>query len=453
MLWTTLWLLACGGDEPEPTPDPGVDTGTFVAPEPGEPLLSFDGPPPRNVLMISIDTYRRDNVGRFGDRDLTPFFDQLMNEGVVAEHHRQCSNWTWQSTSCTLQGQYPEDIGHMPRLEPEGRTPIPPGQTTLATLLSDAGFGTSLQSTNMWLGPEWGNAQGYDIINPLALPSAANLLDVASSEVVHDLDEYSADGRWFMHVHLMEAHAPYTPPEELRVGADELEPLPFDLDTQPGHYEATGQWPDLTDEEQELLLAHLQVRYDGEIRWIDQQLATGWPILEERGILDDTLVVVWSDHGEAFFEHGQQTHAHYLFGEETDGLLFFWADNLQSASWSEPTHAIDVVPTILDAVGVDIPEVLPGAPLGAAPLDRTLFSSTYTRQGVLHAAAWRDYVLHYRWDDGQRRLYDRSVDPTELTDLLLDQPGHYMLDRLWAEMEPRVQRMDPLIADQSPTLP
>jgi arylsulfatase A-like enzyme len=450
---TLLLLWSCGGDKDEPTgPDP-LDTGTFVAPEPGDPVLRFQGDPPRNVLMISIDTYRRDNVGRFGGNGLTPFFDQLMDEGVVAEDHRQCSNWTWQSTSCTLHGRYPEDIGHMPQLEPEGRVPIPPGQTTLATLLADAGFGTSLQSPNMWLGPEWGNAQGYHIVNPAAVPSTVGLLDVASSEVVHDLADYSTDGRWFMHVHLMEAHAPYIPPVELRVGEDELEPLPFDLDSQPAHYETTALWPDLSPDEQALLEAHLRVRYEGEVRWIDQQLETGWPILRERGVLDDTLVVVWTDHGEAFWEHGQQTHAHWLYGEETDGLLFFWADNLIADTWVEPTHAIDVVPTVLEAVGVDVPDDLPGYPVGAAPLDRTLFSSTYTRQGVLQNAQQRDVTLHYRWDNGQRRLYDRSTDPTEQLDLLVEQPSHYMLDRLWSELEPRVDQLDAILTDQAPIRP
>lgn len=454
MLWTALLLLACSKPAETPEPTGPVDTGTWVPPEPGEPILQFRGSPPRNVLMISIDTFRKDNLGRFGDRGLTPFLDQLMDEGVVAEAHKQCSNWTWQSTSCTLHGRYPEDVGHMPRLDPgPERVPIPDGQTTLATVLGEAGFGTSLQSPNLWLGPEWGNAQGYDIINPEAVPTTGGLLDVASDRVVHDLDRFSADGRWFMHVHLMEAHAPYTPPTDLRVGIDELDPLPFTIDTQPAHYDATALWPNLDESERALLSAHLRLRYDGEIRWIDQQLENGWPVLDERGILDDTLVVFWTDHGEAFWEHGVQTHAHFLFGEETDGVLFFWAKNIVPNTWTEPTHAIDVVPTILDAVEVPIPELLPGLPLGAAPADRILFNSTYTREGVLQSAFQRDHTLHYRWGDGSLRLYDRSVDPGETDDLLVEQPDHYMRTRLWDAMVPHTEAIDPLIEDWTPIPP
>jgi len=445
-LYILALLLAC---KPDPSGDPS-DTGEpWEAPEPGDPLVRFAGGPPKNVLMISIDTFRRDHVGRFGDLGLTPFLDQLMDEGVVAERFEQCSNWTWQSTSCTLAGRHPEQVGHMPRLDNATREPIPPGQTTLATILADNGFATILLSPNSWLGPDWGNAQGYQLINPPGSQSTAGMLDRGSLLVDQAMADAGAD-RWFLHVHLMEAHAPYVPPDEFRVGEDELEPLPLSIDRQGEHYDVLDMWPELTDDEQELLTAHLEVRYQGEVRWIDSQLSQVWEVLDERGQLDDTLVVFWTDHGEAFFERGVQTHAHFLFGEETDGLLWFWGRGLEPASWAEPTSGIDLLPSVLDALQLDAPIELPGYPVGAAPLDRTRYASTFTRQGVLQSASWRDWRLHYRWSDGDVRLYDRSDDYDEVRDLLLDDPDHPRARDLWQAMGERTDQLDPLIQGWTP---
>jgi len=439
-------LLACRSGT-DPAPPAADDTSTPTVP--GDALVRFDGEPPKNVLMISIDTFRRDHVGRFGDLGLSPFLDQLMDEGVVAERHQQCSNWTWHSTSCTLMGRAPETIGHMPRLDPGTRVPIPDGQTTLATVLADNGFATVLLSPNMWLGPEWGNAQGYQVINPQGGNSAAALLDRGSLLVDDAMADAGAD-RWFLHVHLMEPHAPYVPPTEFRVGEDELPPLPISIDQQGAHYDAIALWPDLSDEDRDLLAAHLGVRYRGEVRWMDHMLAQVWELLEERGVLDDTLVVFWTDHGEAFWEHGVQTHAHFLFGEENDALLWFWAKGLEPASWTEPTHGTDMLPTVLDALQLTSPVELPGYPLGAAPQQRTLHASTYTRQGVLQTASAGDWRLHYRWEDGQVRLYDRSTDPLERTDLLLEDPTHPEAPPLWEAMGERTELIDPLVEGFTP---
>ena len=416
-------------------------------------MVRFEGDAPKNVLMISIDTFRRDHVGRFddaiGNPGLTPFIDELMDEGVVASRFEQCSNWTWQSTSCTLHGRHPEQLGHMQRLDAGTRTPIPSGQTTLATVLADAGYATALLSPNAWLGPEWGNAQGYQIINPPGAVSTTGLLNRGTLLLDQAMVDQGAD-RWFLHLHLMEAHAPYVPPSEFRVGEEDLEPLPFSIDQQKDHYDTIDQWPGLTEEERALLQQHLEVRYRGEVRWIDQQLRDAWPILEERGAFDDTLVVFWTDHGEAFWEHGVQTHAHFLFGEENDALLWFWAKGLEPASWTEPTHGTDMLPTVLDALQLTSPVELPGYPLGAAPQQRTLHASTYTRQGVLQTASAGDWRLHYRWEDGQVRLYDRSTDPLERTDLLLEDPTHPEAPPLWEAMGERTELIDPLVEGFTP---
>jgi arylsulfatase A-like enzyme len=431
MLWLSI-VWACRTDEVAPTPAP-----------PRAPLIRFDGAPPKNVLMISLDTFRRDKLQRYGGPGIMPFLEGLMEESVVADDHIQCSNWTWHSTSCTLAGRYAEDVGYLPKLD-NSAPPIPEGQRTLARILhDDHGYATALASNNRWLGPKVGNAQGYQIVNPPGPGFAVDMVRRATLGV--DLAQLDGGGEsWLAHAHVLEAHAPYIPPVEYRVGVDELEPLPFPIDSQGAHYFAAALWPELTDDERLLLQQHLTLRYEGELRWIDAMLELAFVELDAEGRLDDTLVVVWTDHGEAFWEHGVQTHAHHLYAEENDAVLFFWAKNIVPASWSETTHAVDMLPTILDALELPPEPGLPGAVLGMGDPSRPLFVTAAARQGVVQSVVSDGWKLIYSWEDDTLELFDREHDREETTDWLPSIEGQRVADELWQQLEPRVTLAEPL---------
>ncbi len=441
MLFVASLLLACHGD---PDGRPPGDTAPITPPDAADPLV-FDGPPPKNVLMISIDTFRRDHFDPYGDLELAPFLGRLATEGVHLDNHVQCSNWTWHSTSCTLAGRYEIDVGHVPVLVGL-REPLPDGIRTLARVLGENGYGSVLMSRNSWLGPQWNNAQGYDIVNPPSNPGSYNLLLSAMDNRQFAMD-VRGDERWFVHTHILEPHAPYVPPEEYRIGIEELPPLPdgVDLDLQDDHYLALSILDTLSDEDRETVLAHMRLRYQGEVRWVNAQLEAAWADLDRQGLLDDTLVVVWTDHGEAFFEHGVQTHAHNLYGEENDGILFFWAKNLQPFAYEGPTHAVDLVPTVLSILGIPLDDDLPGYPLGTAPADRIRFTSTVARQGMELAAIKDGHKLLHRvvWDSWS--LYDLEADPEEKLDLLGARPDHPLFRELQPLLLDRKARMDEIL--------
>jgi arylsulfatase A-like enzyme len=451
MVLLTAMLLSCHapGDDPprvclDPSPSRGAITGTGP--------LQFHGDAPKNLLFLSIDTLRKDHVGLYGDSTLTPTLDCLGEQGVVLDDFQQCANWTWSSMTCTLGGRGNVESGHMPRLVGAEQTElrVPEGTPFLASWLGDAGFYSIVVSANDWLSETWGTTQGYDeVIDPLG--GAMRVVDHGETALLDAIRRGQAE-RWFLHLHFTEPHAPYDPPARYLHELDDLEPWPEDLSVKKMHYGARSEWGDLTVEEQALLQKHLEARYAGEVSLLDDQLADVMDQLDRAGLLEDTLVVVWSDHGEQFWEHGNQTHAYLLHPEETAATAFFWSKNIVSARWPGPTHGSDLVPTALQVLGVPIPDEVTGAVVGEAAEDRLRFGDALARKGGVQSVTQGDLHMQFRWYNGKVEVFDRSVDPGDTTDVLdPTDPTHL---QLWASLRARAEAMATLVGgDPTPKWP
>ena len=428
-------LIGCGappGHRTQETASDPVVHPTSTA------TIQFEGPTPQNLLMISVDTWS----------SYAPFLASLADSGFLLDNHTTCSNWTYAGTTCTLLGMYNVDNGFLPKMPSDYRDPVPAGTRFLASHLLEPGYHNLLVSGNSWLGPKYKNAQGYHSAAPPPFQNTAMLLQEGISRLEAAVD--TANDKWFLHVHLMEPHVSYNPPDSYLSELDGLDPLPWDFTVGDEHYEATRGWPDLTPAEQALLEAHLRIRYAAEIRYMDDQIAAAFTDMDARGLLDDTLVLFWSDHGEAFWEHGHQTHAWTLHRPENDGVAFFWAKNIVPNVWPGPTSSIDLTPTLLSLLEIDIPPELTGMPVGEAPANRYRYGYSISRTVPVQSIQSVWWKLIYQWN-GTVELYNLFEDPAEENDLYT--PDHPMAGELWEALRPRVEATGLLAEEWTITWP
>ncbi len=438
-------------------------TQTFETATPGATLTFTSGVPPKNLLMISIDTLRRDELARYGT-DGMPFLSGLADAGFAMDNVRSCSNWTMPSTGCMVGGRssiaLAEETGVMPQTGemrdlPMGEYPL--GTPFLASWLRPAGFFSALATANGVFSPSHGNGQGYDEVFVRHNADADSVFLEGRALLSPFLA--ASDDRWFLHLHLMEPHKPYDPPESYLAGVEALEPVPYDLSEDLDHKRAIFDiWEGaLTPEMEALVIEHFVARYHAETRWLDDRIASFWAQMQSDGLLDDTLVVVWTDHGEQFYEHGMQTHANHLYKEENDAALFFWSETLVQGSTEVPVSSIDLVPTLLDLYGLERPAEVTGLSLSEIPEDRARYAFAVSKAGPMQSVELGKHKLHWAFADPDETdeevaqafvglsFFDLEADPLE-QDPSFSATDPKLLE-LWELAKPQVQRAEPYVRD------
>lgn len=460
-----LALVACRGSNPpaasQPTPAPtddsagadsGDDTGDDTGDDSGEPAtpaLFALSATPRNLLVISIDTLRVSDVGYHGGGDDTPFLDGLMAEGVVLEKHRSCSSWTYPGAICAMTGTSPAELGYFPLIPDAGSEapPLPDGAPTLAATLAAAGFQTRLLTSNGYLGGRTDLARGFDILDT----SEGLAAEAMTTGALGHADRMDTTTPWMLQVHYIDPHAAYNPPADYLTALADLPAISWDLSDDAETKLALASYPTLSDADKATLLDHVEIRYEGEVRYLDDQLAVLWSELGARGLLDDTLVMFWSDHGEQFFEHDSFGHAGTLFSEENDALGFFWSPLLAAETWTAPTTHEDLPPTALALLGLPADAAMTGIVAGTAEEGRGIFSAVIPRGSApVQSVTVGDSKLIYSWS-GNKMLFHRDTDALETTDL-------YDMDatevqQLWELLLPRVVELDQVTEGYTPVGP
>ncbi len=406
-----------------------------LSPQGPLPTKAATAPPPRgkhpNILLFLIDTLRADRVGAYGStRGLTPRIDALARQGIVFERTTAASSWTRPSTATILTG-LPPSVHGANRLDRR----LPPAVRTLAEVLRDAGYRTGGFSANAHITAQSGFAQGFDrfeFLDELARGDALGRRALAW------LDESAAQdpAPFFLYVHAIDPHAPYEPPEDLRrrfagkvpSGSGSLakvEEIYRALDRR--RPEARG------------LVAQMAPLYDAEIAGIDRSFGALLDEMDRRGRLDQTLVVVISDHGEEFGEHGGLGHGKTLYREVLDVP---WVVRLPGQTAARrvrtPVAHLDVMPTILAALGIPAGAGLRGIDrLSAETLEGPRFSHLdyEGRQGgSVELGKWHLIEPWSRKFSHAAKLFDLA-DGQETRDLAAENPvrAGYLRSLLRAE--------------------
>jgi arylsulfatase A-like enzyme len=372
-----------------------------------------------NVLFILTDTLRAHRLSSYGyERETSPTFDYTASTGIRFARHLAQSSWTKCSMASLWTGLYPQRTGVL--RSPHG---TPEEALLPAEIFREAGFRTAGIWRNGWVAPNFGFSQGFEVYErPLPEQRGVNLrsenphitlegTDLDGLKAAQEFLRIHGRERWFLYVHLMDIH----------------------------------QY--LYDTESALFGTSYSDIYDNSIRRTDGIIGQLLTHLADEGLLEKTLVVMASDHGEAFSERGIEGHAREVFRESTEvpfilGLPF----RLDPGAVVETrTRNVDIWPTVLDLLGLPalpetdgrslVPEMFaavqgkdrPDDLVGISHLDRGWGRTDLPSRPTI-AVTLGDHRYVRQIGTGEpgdepitESLFDASEDPLELKNVLLEQ--------------------------------
>ncbi len=367
----------------------------------------------KNLLIVTFDTTRADRIGAYGyPKAQTPNLDRIAQNGVLFERCLTVAPITLPSHISILTGLYPYNHG----ARNNGTHNVPADITTIAETLSAEGFATGATVSALVLDSRYGLDQGFDHYDdnlanaekaPMFMFRETKALDT-SKRAVRWLQDRGSE-RWFMWVHFFDPHANYNPPEE------------FAMDDP----------------------------YDGEISYADAGMGELMQALSNMGKLDDTLVVMTADHGEALGEHGESTHGMFVYDATTRVPLLMSHPGLQPGlRVPDAVSSVDIVPTTLELLDIQSEVIFDGVSMAQSirhgddgrvsrpPVYQEAMNPFYNH-GWSDLRALRDSNARYV-KAPRPELYDLFRDGRELNNLL---PGAE------TEAAPFISQLKTMLAD------
>jgi arylsulfatase A-like enzyme/Flp pilus assembly protein TadD len=363
--------------------------------------------PALNVVLITIDTLRADHLGCYGYKHIkTPNIDGLAADGVRFENAFAVVPVTLPSHSSMLTGTYPMLSG----MHDFSGNKLSPLQPTLASVLKQAGYQTGAVVAAAVLDSRFGLNQGFDFYydhfdfsrldeaNLDEMERPGNVVaDVALDWLEKDWLAKNSQKKFFLWMHLYDPHFPYHPPE----------PYGREYAAQP---------------------------YDGEIAFADEQVGRLLRFLKEKGIYRNTVIVLCGDHGESLGEHGEKTHGFFIYNVTMHAPLIIrlpenrLPENATARTVADPVSLVDLMPTILDAVGLEIPSQVQGRSLlpelhsDRTERDRVLYGETFLPRIHFNWSELRasENTKYHFIDSPRPELYDLAKDPGEVHNLFTE---------------------------------
>lgn len=380
-------------------------TAAFLVARPSPAATPSDPP---NVVIVTIDTLRADHVGCYGyEAAQTPNIDSIAHSGIRFSRAYTPVPITLPAHASLFTGSFPMATG----MHDFSGNKLPAETLTLARVLRDNGYTTAAFIGAAVLDSRFGLNQGFDTyfdyfdfsrLLETNLDQMERRGDLVMDEALSWLKR-APRRPFFLWVHLYDPHHPYTPPE----------PYATRFRSHP---------------------------YDGEIVFDDAQLGRLVTFLKDQRIFDQTLFVIAGDHGEGLGEHGENTHGFFIYNSTLHVPLIFKIPEVSSRVVDEEVSLVDVMPTILQALRIQIPGSVQGRSLLGLALGRTASTPS-----TLYAETYLP-LLHFRWnqlrslqsrgikyiDAPRPEIYDTEADPAEMNNLYGSRQalGNEMRDRL-----------------------
>jgi arylsulfatase A-like enzyme len=401
-----------------------------------------DGP---NVVLITLESLRTDHVGAYGgvsrsrpEVPLTPAIDAFAREATLYEDAHSVTSWTLPSHASLFTGLYPsahQTDGPIDRLDDS--------YPTLAEALAERGYQTAGVVSGPYLRRTHNLQQGFQLYDD-SISSLTNVLahsDVTNPRMEEALRRFIEEERdpgrpFLLFAYFWDPHFDFIPPapyDQMFVGPD-CEPIDVtDFDRNPTVHAdmAPGQ------------LAYVLSQYAGEVRWTDEHLGRFFQLLADRGLWEDSLVILTADHGEEFFDHGAKGHKNNVYAETVRvPLIIKYPKQKSGRREARLVSLVDIVPTVLDVTGTTASFPVDGASLQAppGPSGRSIYhellsvwyyrgpdGNTFPRGRRWYGVRQDDHKLVWSesasgGEDGSYELFDVREDPGERTDLSAQRP-------------------------------
>ncbi|MFQ5411138.1 MAG: sulfatase [Phycisphaerae bacterium] len=396
----------------------------------GEPEVEQIGGTAPNVFLIVLDAAAAPYFGCYGDvHGTSPNIDRLAAESVLFENASSQTATTITSTASLLTG-----VRATTHLMTDTTT-LPEALPTLAERLSQRGMKTYGFIGNPFAGaPETGLGRGYDTcvrVYDLASLKGNRRVEKSSrfrvtrpedinEQVFEALTSFEKNGV-FSYIHYLQPHKPYDPPKEV-------------LRAFPGV--GTLSWDDLHDawnlahkrhSAERWTIRQIEARYRANIRFVDAGVGRLIGRLKKDGLYDESLIILMSDHGDAFFKHKRFGHNVHLYDDMVRIPLmikFPKSDKVSPRRIANLVETIDIPPTIFDYLGLDRPALFEGDSLWPLILGETRRLNreevvTCTIQRNRHAIRFRDYKYIYNKPGPTEELYFLPDDPDEQHNLIV----------------------------------
>ena len=397
----------------------------------------------KNVVLITLDATRKDVFGLYGNiNGLTPFVDSLKDRSMVFTRSQSAGPYTQASFPAILCSGYYLDYG-----KPEG---LAPQRAIVSEVLQKAGIYTAGFHSNPYCSSVLGWDRGWDVFyDSLDDDLEDERLSYVrghtiNAKVVQWLSSYVKKkdrAPFFLWIHYMDVHEPYMPEKSyidmvdpgIKISQDEMYTL----------FEDTLLKRDVSDPAGVALLKRL---YDVHVREVDTYVQSLFKSLEDLDILDSSTVIITSDHGDEFNEHGGLSHDDKLYAELIDVPLLIYGTGSSGVCYNL-VSSVDIPPTILHLFGIDPAAPFQGQsllPVGAY-IEKGAFGEAIDNKSVkggdinkdTYFCREGDLKLIYRADPDRWELYDLKDDPGELQDIA---PSSKETGRLQSRLKPRIKR-------------
>jgi len=390
-------------------------SGTVLWPELTVPAFT----PPRrelqaidaNIVLIVLDGANALRTGLYGhDKNTTPAIDALGETSVVFDNAVSQAVYTIASIGSVLTGQYPErhqSVSFADRLRDD--------VITFPGLLAEHGYRTAGFSGNAVASKMFGLDQGYQEYFQIWEQEDYTGRGDSVLATFRDWLDDVGDERFFAYVHFREPHFPYNPKAPFDTRFAPAEPFPEGI-ADAKVVEALNDRVAAGEPLDTATLARVRGLYDGNLAYVDDLVGKLLRQLDDRGLGDNTVLILTADHGEALFEHGFLGHNTQLYEESIRVPLIMKIPSAVPRRVENVVELVDLAPTILELAGIQATDMQGKSLLGPAAADRIAYSRTVWKR-PRYSARNKNHKLIWDSRTDKKELYDLIADPKETADL------------------------------------